>query len=130
MEADRAAFAEDVREERTAPQRRPSQRKGCTHETTVLLETDLNGICGERLRQSSQIKHHPSTGITRQKGCGVAHSVTANNVPYGEGLSEFLLRPTRHFYSTPIVCKGKVIFTWKETNQNPELKKQEYKMNH
>lgn len=49
MEADRTAFTEDMRKERTAQQRRAFQRKCCTHEATILLENDLNSICGERL---------------------------------------------------------------------------------
>lgn len=99
MEADRTAFTEDMRKERTAQQRRAFQRKCCTHETTILLENDLNGICGERLphrqlRLNTVLLPTLDSIVSTEMIVCLTHSVTANNVPYGEGFPKFLLRPT------------------------------------
>lgn len=64
MESDRAAFTEDVRKQRTAQQCRDSQRKGYTHETAILMESDFNSICPERLpHRQVRLKH--SSNIIR-----------------------------------------------------------------
>lgn len=99
MDADRTAFTEDMRNERTAQQRRAFQRKCHTHATAVLLEKDLSGICGERLpnRHLRLNTARPPTSdsiVTTEMIQCLTHSVTANNVPYGEGFPKFLLRPT------------------------------------
>lgn len=99
VEADRTAFAEDVRKDRTAQQCRASQRISCTHEATVLLENYLNSICGEglshrQLGSNAVLLTTLGSIVTTERIQCVTHSVTANNVPYAEGFSKFLLRPT------------------------------------
>lgn len=125
MEADRTAFTEDMRKERTAPQRRAFQRKCHTHATTILLENDVNSICGERLpnrhlRLNTSLLPTLDSIVTTEMIQCVTHSVTANNVPYGEGFPKFLLHPTRDFYTMSFICKWNFINTWDKTNDNPE----------
>lgn len=42
----------------------------------------------------------------------VTHSITANNVPHWEGFTKIFIHSTWHLFTTPIICKREIIFTW------------------